>query len=231
MHLLSAFILAISCSIDNLAVAIALGTKRIRISLLSNLSIALISAIATYIALLVGQNIRDSLPAYAANVIGSIIIIAIGVWIIWDTLEIEKIKHQKKPLPPKASSDTNSSKGIVQASSHHSLYDLYADFSYESFLMQPEKLDKDRSGYIEIEESIALAFGLSLNNLGSGIGGGISGFDVSTTTFLSLMFSILAVTGGYILGKHYRVKISALLTGMISGFLIIGLGIYEHFVT
>lgn len=228
MHLLSAFLLAISCNVDNLAVAIAFGIKRLKIRLISNLLIAIVTAVATYISLSAGQSVRNYLPQNVSNLIGSLVIVATGIWIIWDTLEIEKIK-KKKQLMLSEARRVSVTAGTIQVSSHHSLHDLYEGVSYETFLEKPEKADRDRSGCIDMKESIVLALGLSINNLGGGVGGGISGFHVGATTFLSLIFSIIAVTGGYFLGKRLKFKMPALHTGMLSGFLIIALGIYEHF--
>lgn len=238
MHLISAFFMAFACNVDNLAVAIAFGLKRIKISLVSNLLIALVTGVSTYISLSVGQHIRNYLPSNVSNLIGSGMIVAIGIWMIWDTFEMDKIKHKKKLMLAAArqievtvgAGAVSTSSRHFHASSHHSLHDL-DEVSYESFLEQPEKVDKDRSGSIDAKESIALALGLSINNMGSGVGGGISGFHIATTTILSLLLSVIALTGGYILGKRFNAKISALQTGMISGFLIILLGIYEHFIT
>lgn len=112
-----------------------------------------------------------------------------------------------------------------------SSYDqFYKDFSYESFLEKPEKADKDKSGYIDAKESIALALGLTVNNLGSSVGGEISGFNIAITTFLSFIFSMLAILVGYFLGERFTAKLSEIWVGIVSGCLLTDLGIYEYFI-
>jgi len=229
MHVISAFVLAFACDFDNLAVAIAYGTKKIKIGIFSNLIIATVTGVGTLISLMVGESINDYLPLDVANFIGSGVIAIMGIWIVWDTLEKKKNKAKKKKMLTQKREFALV--GTEQTLSHPpSFHDTYNDLSYESFLNRPEKADKDKSGYIDAKEALALAFGLAINNLGSGIGGGISGLNIAITTVLSFTFSLGAIAWGYVLGKRFTTKLSAHLTGIISGILILGLGIYEYFI-
>lgn len=214
MHLLSALLLALSSNIDNFAVAIAFGVKRIRIGILSNLVIAIVTGIGTFLSLSAGQAISKYLPDKVANVIGSVVLVGIGLWVIWEALELKKKRKRNKFQFP----DTVGAE------------DFYEKFSYEGFLEKPERADTDKSGYIDVKESIALALGLTLNNLVVGVGGGISGLSVAITIFLSVMFSMLAIILGYSLGEQFRVKISIVWIETLSGILILVLGVYEYFV-
>jgi putative Mn2+ efflux pump MntP len=99
-----------------------------------------------------------------------------------------------------------------------------------SFWKTQKKLMSDRSGYIDVRESIALAFGLTLNNLGSGIGGGISNLNVWVTTLLVFVLSILGISMGYFLGNRFTSRISGYWSGIVSGALVIIIGVYEYFV-
>jgi putative sporulation protein YtaF len=79
MHLLSALLLAIAVNVDNFAVGIAYGIKKLQIGWLTNLFIGLISAVGTYLAIYVGNDIKNYLSVNVANVLGSLILIAVGV--------------------------------------------------------------------------------------------------------------------------------------------------------
>lgn len=85
MHILSALLLAIAVNVDNFAVGIAYGIKKLQIGWLINLFIGLVSAIGTYLAISVGNDIKNYLSVNVANALGSLILIAIGIWRIWKT--------------------------------------------------------------------------------------------------------------------------------------------------
>lgn len=226
MSLIAIFLLVTASNVDNLAVAIAYGFKKIKISSLSNLLISLVTGIGTYISISCGKTISNYLASGLSNLIGSSVIVAIGVWVIWDARQKEKKRkknrfrlREKKHISVDAAADTSD------------FEQFYEEVSYESFMAEPEKADKDKSGYIDVKESIALALGLAINNLLSGVGAGISGFQATITSCLSFIFSLLAITGGYFLGEHFNLKMSRLWTGILSGCILIGLGIYEYFIS
>ncbi|MBD2440837.1 sporulation membrane protein YtaF [Nostoc sp. FACHB-110] len=228
MHILSALLLAIAVNVDNFAVGIAYGIKKLQIGWLTNLFIGLVSAIGTYLAISVGHDIKNYLSINVANALGSFILIAVGIWSIWKTLKRQrrkiKMRQEMRFLVAAGSNRT------ISHSSHHNVsQEFLHEFSYEKFLEDPEKADLDHSGYIDVQESIALAFGLTLNNLGSGLGGGISNLNVAITTFLVFILSWLGISGGYFLGDRFTTKISGLWAGILSGSLVIITGVYEYF--
>ncbi len=232
-HLLSTFVLCFSSNVDNFAVAVAYGVKKLRIGVLSNCLIALVSALGTLLSLSVGAAIQRYLPDPVANVIGSAILVAIGVWGIWDTFEREKKRNRAKLRQHRRSMVTA---GMDSAYMQHSDARAFEPensvdpLSYESFLENPEIADVDRSGCIDVKEAIALSFGLTINNLGTGVGAGISGLNIAYTTILTFVFSILGVTSGYFLGERFTTKMTGVSAGVLSGAMIIGLGVYEYFI-
>lgn len=230
-HLFSALILCFSSNIDNFAVAVAYGVKDLRIGRLSNLLIALVSALGTLLSLSVGEVIGRYLSDQVANFLGSGVLIAIGIWGIWDTMERERKRNLSKLRQTRSRSLVAAgidSTEFVQSQTIESA--SIEGLSYESFLEHPEKADLDQSGYIDVREAIAIAFGLTINNLGTGVGAGISDFNVSFTTGLTFVFSLMAVSGGYYLGDRFTTRITGISAGMISGLMVIGLGIYEYFI-
>jgi putative Mn2+ efflux pump MntP len=257
LHLLSAFLLAIASNVDNLAVAIAYGFKQLRIGLGTNLFVALVSAIGTYLAISVGQEIRDDLLLSVANFLGSLVLVVIGVWCIWETRKRAKQRRQKTPrmreearrleetqilvaagnrdlLSPQPSDPTeNFSQEFrqpVNPVSEDFSQEFLQEFSYENFLEHPEKADRDRSGHIDVQEAIALAFGLSLNNLGVGVAAGISDLDAEFTTLLVFAFGVLAMLVGYVVGERFQRKMTGFWAGILSGGLIVITGVCEYFV-
>lgn len=240
-HVLSAFLLSISSNVDAFAVAIAYGVKKLRIGIWSNLLIALVSTGGTVLSMSVGSVISRYLPNSVANFLGSGVLIAVGLWGIWDTLERDKKRIRSKTRQKRMTRELVAAgayayelpRGAATTEgewSAHSSPESLAAFSYESFLENPAKADKDRSGHIDLKESIALAFGLTINNLGGGVGAGISGLSIAFTAVLTSIFSVLSVVVGYMMGDRLTAKMTSSWTGILSGLLTIALGIYEYFV-
>ncbi|GAP94847.1 manganese efflux pump [Leptolyngbya sp. NIES-2104] len=230
-HLLSAFILCFSSNVDNFAVAVAYGVKNLRIGRLSNLLIALVSALGTLLSLSVGEVIGRYLSDQVANFLGSGVLIAIGIWGIWDTLERERKRQSVKMRQTRSRSLVAVGMDSTQFVQSQAVESSSIDsLSYESFLENPEKADTDQSGYIDVREAIAIAFGLTINNLGTGVGAGISDFNVPFTTGLTFAFSVMAVSGGYYLGDRFTTRITGISAGVVSGLMVIALGIYEYFI-
>jgi len=231
-HLLSSFALCFSSNVDNFAVAVAYGVKKLRIGVLSNCLIALVSALGTLLSLSVGAAIERYLPDPIANAIGSAVLIAIGVWGIWNTLEREKKRNRAKLKQHRSMVAAGIEPTFMQQYDARSFEaaDSIDSLSYESFLENPEIADVDRSGCIDVKEAIALSFGLTINNLGTGVGAGISGLNIAFTTILTFVFSILGVTSGYFLGERFATKMTGISAGVLSGGIIIALGVYEYFI-
>lgn len=228
----SIFLLAIATNVDNLAVAIAYGVRKIKIGKASNLMISLVTGIGTYVSISVGMTIRNYLNASASNLIGSFVFVTIGLWVIWEAQQQKKkFKNQYRLREQENVSIAGGTNKKVIDDDAASLQQIYDEVSYESFIAVPEKADKDKSGYIDVKESIALALGLTINNLVSGVGAGISGFEVAITSGMSFVLSLLAISTGYLLGARFTVKMSGIWTGILSGCLLIGLGVYEYVIS
>lgn len=204
-HLLSSFFLAISSNVDNFAVGVAYGVKKIKIGILSNLVIAVISASGTSFSMSIGEIISKFLPAHVAKLLGSGALLAIGVWGIWDTLRTQRQEKRNR-----------------NKSSEHEL-------SYNTFIQKPERADLDNSRTIDVKESVTIAFAVTINNLAGGIGGGISGLNIAITTVITFVISMLGVPLGYFLGASFAARMSGKWSGILSAGMIICIAVYEYF--
>lgn len=204
MHVLASIIFAFIANIDNFTVGIAYGIKRIKIDIYSNLVIALITGVGTFFSMSIGLIISNNIRAFSSNIIGGIILVSIGIYFIWDFLPKKYVNDKNK------SSEENSK-------------------NYFQLLESPEKADMDKSGHIDIKEAITLALALSLNNIGLGIGASISGLNIFIITIFTFIFSIMTIYIGYILGDSYLSKILGKYATIVSGVIIIILGLYEMF--
>jgi len=189
MHVISSLLFSISANIDNFTVAIAYGLKK-RIGILSNLLIALVSGIGTFLSMSIGLLINRFLLSNISNIVGSLILIIIGLWFILDYYRKRK-------------TDTFALKN-----------------NYET-LINSKIAGNDNSKYIDITESIILAFGLTINNLGLGIGASITGLNIYFTTLLTIIFSLLSILLGFTIGNTYLAKAFGNYAPLVSGILIV----------
>jgi len=93
----------------------------------------------------------------------------------------------------------------------------------------PEKYDKDKSGVLELKETIVLGTVLSVNNFALGVGFGIIGVNILLTIMLTFLLSIGFIHIGQLLRKRNKPKILEKHTEYISSALIILLGILTLF--
>mgnify|MGYP000876367951 CR=1 FL=1 len=202
MHLLSTLLFAFSANIDNFTIGIAYGIKKIKICWLNNLLIACVTSAGTFISMAAGLAVSQFLTASAANAIGSIILILIGSWIIKDFF----LKKEKPQKP------TGKASGIRK---------------YDQILNDPETADNDHSGTIDSRESLVLALALTVNNFGLGLGASITGLNIYATVISTFFFSLISIALGCLVGKSCISKFSGKFAPLISGLIILLLGVYE----
>ena len=188
MNILSSLLFAISANTDNFVVGLSYGIKKIRIARVSNLIIALISLVGTILSMSLSKVILNYIPEFLASLIGSSILILLGVLTI------------AKPLLKRDS---------------------------DSILDNPEKADKDKSLNIDAKESIALGLALTINNVGLGIGASFAGLNITITALFTFVLSLLAIVVGFSLGSYYLSELFGKRATIISGLLIIALGLFE----
>ncbi|MFC9538628.1 manganese efflux pump [Lysinibacillus sp. NPDC056959] len=80
MHWIAIILIGIAANLDNLGIGLAYGIKRVKIPVLSNAVIALISMIVTYVAVTAGSVVIDYVSPDFANLIGSLLLCVIGIW-------------------------------------------------------------------------------------------------------------------------------------------------------
>lgn len=198
--ILSALLFSISSNLDNVVVGIAYGIKKIRIGVIPNLIIAIVTTTGTFLAMSVGAYISKFLPHSIANSLGAVVIISLGVYFV--TQSIIKI--------------VNSTKSKELALKNISDMIEYA-----------EKSDLDSSGDINMKEAILIAFGLTFNNLGTGVAASITGVSIQFTVIATFILSILTIIFGEAVGNHVLGKLLGKYAPLFSGILLIILGVIE----
>ncbi len=217
LHILSIALISISSNTDSFAVAVAYGIKKIRITIQANLLIAIVSSLGTFLSMSVGETIGSYLPKWIASILGSGVLISIGLFGLWQTFKHERDRRARAKSDRKnfISIDVNTSP--------------LEDSDYQNYIKKSSAKIGNRSRSIDARQSLPLAFGLTINNIGGGIGGGISGINPVLTTVITFILSILAISIGSALGEKFARRMTASLAGILSSILIIAIGVYECF--
>ncbi len=92
-----------------------------------------------------------------------------------------------------------------------------------------QKYDADNNGIIDSKEAFALGIFLAINNIGIGVGFSTSSNNILLTSLITCLFSVLGFNFGNHFGKIYFKKIVCNYAELISGVLILLLGVIELF--
>lgn len=202
MSFLSILLFVIAASLDILVVSLAYGLKDIKINFSSTLVIASISALGTFISMILGKFLVDLIPVKLGDIIGGLVLLVLGFYSIYSYFKEKKILNSNN-------SENNSSPTFI--------------------LENPEVADKDKSGNIDFKESLALSLALALNNFGLGIGASISGLNIAFTTISTFIISLIFISLGFYLSKTIKSKNISKNSNLIAGIIIIILSLFIIF--
>ncbi len=196
MQLLSVFLFSLSANIDSFTVGLAYGMKDIKVDYKSNILIAIITSVGTFVSMGVGVFTKQFISSEILSMIGCAALILLGILMIINSFKDKKHANEEEP-------------------------------SYTDILVKPQKADKDKSGYIDMKEAVTLGLALSMNNFGLGIGASATGIDIYLTTIFTFILSILCILSGVECGKRCLSQKLRRYADLISGVIIIFLGLYE----
>ncbi len=228
MPIISLLLLALAVSIDGFGVGVTYGLRRIRIPLLSVVIIAICSGLIIFGSMQIGAWLLMFIHPGLAKVLGSVILIAIGVWAIY------QITRQREEESPHSQIDC----GQLQAEVNTNMQPTNKTVVHIEIkklgivieiLRTPSKADMDRSGNISPSEAGLLGIALSLDALGAGIGAGLVGFSPWLTALtISISCGLFLFAGlrvGYLFSHHHWMK----RLSFIPGFILIAMGIFKLF--
>ncbi|OAT85295.1 sporulation membrane protein YtaF [Desulfotomaculum copahuensis] len=209
------FMLALSSNLDNLGVGISYGTRKINLPHSANLIVAVITSTGTLLSMTIGGLVALYLPAGVSNSMGSLIMIAAGLWVI--------LRDKKK----------NTGSGKTTAGEYPPLTGagkirLLTQFNtLAAVAREPYRADMDYSGHISPYEAVILGLALTMSNLSTGLGAGMVGLNPWLTTALVGIFSLLTLKGGIQFGNRYASRWLGDRAGLAAGLLLIIIGVYE----
>ncbi|MFF2752620.1 manganese efflux pump MntP family protein [Psychrobacillus sp. NPDC058041] len=86
MHWITIILIGIAANLDNLGIGLAYGIKQTKIPIFSNVTIAIISMVVAYVAVVSGEIITNYIPILHANLLGSSLLCIIGLWTILSSI-------------------------------------------------------------------------------------------------------------------------------------------------
>jgi putative sporulation protein YtaF len=200
-------LIAIAANLDNLGVGIAYGVQKIKISHIVNLIIAVISFIATWLSAVTGEAISLYLSPKVANIIGAVLLCGVGLWVISQPI----ITAYKANQP------------IVDVK----LLGTRIYLGPTEILRYPERVDLDNSRDVGYWEAVLLGIALSINALAGGFDAGTVGISSLLEATLVGIFSLFTLAVGSYFGKKYAAEQLGKYATVISGTLLILIGVHQ----
>jgi len=218
MHIVTMLILALSSNLDNLGVGMAHGTRKIKLSLSSNLLIAVMTSACTLVSMAAGKDVALlAKNQRVASDAGAAIIIAVGIYLFFQSFRPTGV--QDTPLELQAVHATgklpNGLSGWLRQ-----LVRLARD---------PSLADWNCSRSIEAAEAATLGIALSLNNVPNGFAAGLIGLSPVLTTVAVFVFSVLTLWFGIWIGMHLMSRLFRNWAGPAAGIMLVLPGVYELF--
>ena len=198
MHLISSLLFAISANIDSFIVGMSYGIKKSNIDLLKSTVISLVTLTGTVIAILMGTQISQFLPASSTQAIGCALLMGLGLYYIIKSF-FSYIREKIKKAEVKSNECGSGTQNNVPA----------------------------KASLLTMKEGLVLGLALSINNFGMGIGASITGLKLLPTAVMSLVVSVIFLYAGNLIGKTKVPHISDQSADFISGLILAALGIYE----
>jgi putative sporulation protein YtaF len=188
MELISIIFLTTAISIDSFSVGITYGLRRIKLGIIPLFIISLISSLAIYLTLMAGSGIAYFLEKRIASILGSLILMGIGVCLLYTAYFNNPLKNDNL---------------------NNKLYNktLLFSFSIKPFgiiiniLKEPVEADMDNSGTINIYEALFLGIALAMDALGAGFGAGLTGISIYILPLFIGIANIIFVLSGFLIGK------------------------------
>jgi len=185
MNLIS---IVIAVSLDGFGVGITYGMQKIRINFVALLVIMLCSGAIVITSMLIGHILRMFISPALTSVLGSIILIVLGLFVLSSIIRTNKnTKENNKKF------DENGEP--VSRMSH-----------FKSVVSDPHRADKDRSGSISVGEAIVLGTALAMDAFGAGLGAAMLGYSpILTSILIATMSGAFVYSGikiGFLLSKN-----------------------------
>lgn len=216
--LINSLFLALSSSIDSLGIGITYGIKNTKISYMGKVVLFAISFSISVLSVWFGDIIKNVFSDFATKLIGSVILVCMGIFVCFQAIRKDKINSISDKLPSN-SIYTNEEK----------IYSFFIDFLGITIkiIKNPTSSDLDFSNSIDGKEALFLGFALSLDCFCIGACGSIIGINSFLFPLFISVFQLVFLNLGNMLGNklHSLSNLPDNIWSIISGFLLILIGV------
>ena len=228
-HLLT---IGIASNLDNLAVGVAYGIRRISLPARSNLAIAGIAFIFSVVAASAGSLLGHHLTDRVAAVTGAVLLIGIGIWAMPKPEKNGKRgrdpeKGQPEPIAERGPAEMERAPAGQADPAVCAAAGPARRPSVWGVLRNPELADRDHSGEISASESLVLGIAVSLNCLTNGVSAGLWKLGPVATGVTNGALSYLTLWAGVRLGLRYGGHWLGRKAALIAAVLLILLGLEQ----
>jgi len=207
MLFLSAFLLSIALNLETLRISLSYGIEKIYLTKSISISLAIITSVGTFISMYFGNLILYFFPHQLSNIFGAVLLSFTGIYFIVEYMRLEN---------KRAGYDT-------------SCY-FESTLKYKNILENPSVLASYKSNHISMRQCLQLSTSFISNNLFTCFAASITGISISFSVFLNFIIVLLCVYLGIFNSNIYISKWFGKYSNLISGFILITLGIFEAFV-
>lgn len=183
----SLLLLAFAVSLDSFTVGLTYGMRKVTIPLKSLLVISSCTFIVLLLAMGIGSVIELFISFDAANKVGSVILIGIGLWVLYQFV-----------MSQMASKENNTEYKTVQ-------FEIKSLGIIVKILKKPMEADLDRSGNINSFEALFLGLALSLDSFAAGVSAALINLPpilfAAAVTMSSALFVIAGIHTGKVFGN------------------------------
>lgn len=220
MLFLSTLFFAMALSFDGFGVGVAYGVRKIKIPLFSLMVISATSALAISLSMVAGHYLSTLISVKAAERVGAIILICVGIWVIaqpWIQSRSKSNEPGESPAETMPAKEP-SSEQVVRL--HIKPLGLVIQI-----LKEPSAADLDASGTINAMEAFFLGLALAMDALGAGFGAAMAGFKPLMTPLIVGAVKFIFVSSGDYLGRRYAPGWLGSKAAILPGWVLILLGI------
>ncbi|HHV34918.1 MAG TPA: sporulation membrane protein YtaF [Syntrophomonadaceae bacterium] len=201
---------AIALSLDAFSAGFAYGLRRIKIPLVSYCALICASMLIVGLSVFCGSAVAHIIPDLWGEKLGGIILLGIGLWWLFRPRKKNKNINQEEEKVKKVVELRLASLAVII-----------------QIFEEPAYADIDASGVISIQESLFLAFALSVDALGAVFGAALAGSGGIQTVLLIALFQQCFLLLGVYLGRTSTLAWMRTQGPLIAGILLCMLGMFK----
>jgi len=166
LEILLYILFTLALNVDSFCTGLTYGAKSIKVPPLSLLIISLISMVSIAMSMAVGRLLAAHIPASLAYRLGSILLLLIGLWILFQTIREKQVKSyrlREHPIAKTVEIRLRPFGLVIQ------------------ILKEPARADFDSSGVISPREALVLGTALAVDAFIAGSAVSLLGFSILIT--------------------------------------------------